>query len=59
MSTAHNEADGLSMIVVMGVTGAGKSHFINQLAGSEIVKEGKDLQSCQYLQTQRHLSLFD
>lgn len=35
-----------SMIVVMGVTGAGKSHFINQLAGKEVVKEGSTLDSC-------------
>ncbi|KAF1995328.1 P-loop containing nucleoside triphosphate hydrolase protein [Amniculicola lignicola CBS 123094] len=34
------------MIVVMGVTGAGKSYFINQLAGREIAKEGSDLDSC-------------
>ena len=35
-----------SMIVVMGVTGAGKSYFINQLAGKEVVQEGPDLESC-------------
>lgn len=34
------------MIVVMGVTGAGKSYFINQLAGKEVVKEGFSLDSC-------------
>lgn len=34
------------MIVVMGVTGAGKSHFINKLAGDEVVEEGADLNSC-------------
>ncbi|KAF2870469.1 P-loop containing nucleoside triphosphate hydrolase protein [Massariosphaeria phaeospora] len=34
------------MVVVMGVTGAGKSHFINQLAGQEAVKEGASLDSC-------------
>jgi GTPase SAR1 family protein len=36
----------LSMIVVMGVTGAGKSYFINRLAGREVVQEGADLDSC-------------
>jgi predicted GTPase len=36
-----------SMIVVMGVTGAGKSYFINQLAGKDVVQEGADLDSCQ------------
>lgn len=35
-----------SMIVVMGVTGAGKSYFINQLAGQEVAQEGSDLDSC-------------
>lgn len=35
-----------SMIVIMGVTGAGKSYFINQLAKKEVVKEGFDLDSC-------------
>lgn len=38
-----------SMIVVMGVTGAGKSYFINQLAGKEIVKEGSTLDSCKWI----------
>jgi predicted GTPase len=27
------ENDAASMVVIMGVTGAGKSHFINRLAG--------------------------
>jgi ABC-type uncharacterized transport system ATPase component len=36
----------LGMIVVMGVTGAGKSHFINSLAGQTVVEEGPDLESC-------------
>ncbi|KAH8690417.1 P-loop containing nucleoside triphosphate hydrolase protein [Phaeosphaeriaceae sp. PMI808] len=34
------------MIVLMGVTGAGKSYFINQLAGRQVVKEGAQLDSC-------------
>ncbi|OAG21716.1 P-loop containing nucleoside triphosphate hydrolase protein, partial [Alternaria alternata] len=34
------------MILVMGVTGAGKSYFINQLAGSKVVEEGDSLDSC-------------
>ncbi|KAF1830153.1 hypothetical protein BDW02DRAFT_609386 [Decorospora gaudefroyi] len=38
--------DAPSMIVVMGVTGAGKSFFINQLAGRQLAKEGSDLDSC-------------
>ncbi|KAL9085634.1 MAG: hypothetical protein Q9165_007535 [Trypethelium subeluteriae] len=36
----------LSMIVMMGVTGAGKSYFINKLEGRNIVEEGADLNSC-------------
>ena len=35
-----------SLILMMGVTGAGKSYFINQLAGKVVVKEGHDLASC-------------
>ncbi|KAJ4398853.1 hypothetical protein N0V91_009904 [Didymella pomorum] len=47
MTVRNNaEAEALNMIVVMGVTGAGKSYFINQLAGEEVVKEGPDLESC-------------
>lgn len=40
------EAQKLDMILVTGVTGAGKSYFINQLAGREVVEEGRDLKSC-------------
>ncbi|KAL8798870.1 MAG: hypothetical protein Q9182_006326 [Xanthomendoza sp. 2 TL-2023] len=35
-----------SMVIVMGATGAGKSYFINQLAGREVVQEGATLDSC-------------
>lgn len=37
------------MVVVMGVTGAGKSYYINKLAGKEVVKEGPDLESCEHI----------
>ena len=50
---AQDEAP--SMIVVMGVTGAGKSHFINQLAGKEVVQEGADLDSCELLHSGNEL----
>lgn len=46
MTNMNNSTTMPSMIVVMGVTGAGKSHFINQLAGREVVKEGSSLDSC-------------
>jgi putative ribosome biogenesis GTPase RsgA len=36
--------NGKSMVVFMGVTGSGKSYFINKLAGKE---EGKELNSCE------------
>lgn len=36
----------LGMIVVMGVTGAGKSYLINNLAGRAIVDEGATLDPC-------------
>ena len=35
------------MILVMGVTGSGKSYFINKLAGGDVVETGGDLKSCQ------------
>ena len=34
------------MILVMGVTGAGKSYFINKLADGEITRTGAELKSC-------------
>lgn len=36
----------LSMLVVMGSSGAGKSHFVNTLAGRQVTAEGRGLQSC-------------
>ena len=36
----------LSMVVIMGTTGAGKSYLINQLAGYKAVEEGASLDSC-------------
>lgn len=49
----NGKQDAASMIVVMGVTGAGKSYFVNQLAGRKVVEEGANLDSCEWLQTQR------
>ena len=34
------------MILVLGQTGAGKSHFINKLVGEQVVKESARLCSC-------------
>ena len=45
------EAKDISMLVVMGVTGAGKSHFINQLAGVNITEEGQTLKACMLTST--------
>ncbi|KAF3911197.1 hypothetical protein AA313_de0209992 [Arthrobotrys entomopaga] len=36
----------LSMLMIMGVTGAGKSYFINQLVGKQVVEESDSLHSC-------------
>lgn len=41
-----NPDEKLYMVVVMGVTGAGKSYFINKLAGREVTKEGGSLHAC-------------
>jgi len=38
--------DNASLILVMGVTGSGKSYFINKIAGKTVVDEGHDLKSC-------------
>lgn len=39
------------MILVMGVTGAGKSFFINKLAGGDVVEVGSRLNACMILMT--------
>ena len=44
--------DVLSMILVMGVTGAGKSYFINKLADENVAKTGGDLKSCKSIPSQ-------
>lgn len=46
MAAPPNYGDVLSMILVMGVTGSGKSFFINKLAGSDVVETGERLKSC-------------
>lgn len=43
---AQNEVP--SMILVMGVTGSGKSYFINKLANANVVTVGDDLHSCTF-----------
>jgi predicted GTPase len=40
------KAKELPMVLVMGMTGAGKSHFINKLANRYVVEEGDDYDSC-------------
>ena len=49
MAVPPNHGDVLSMILVMGVTGSGKSYFINKLAGDDVVETGGDLKSCKLL----------
>lgn len=39
-------ASKMSMVLVMGVTGTGKSYFINKLAGRQVAPEGPNLTSC-------------
>lgn len=51
MSAARDGVENLSMMIVMGVTGAGKSYFINQLAGKKVVEEGAQLDSCKFKDT--------
>ncbi|KAJ3547501.1 hypothetical protein NM208_g1480 [Fusarium decemcellulare] len=42
----HGNATAMSMIVVVGVTGSGKSYLINRLAGEDVVQEGDTLDPC-------------
>lgn len=54
-----DDASSLSMILVMGITGSGKSYFLNQLKGDQVVDEGAGLESCQSYQNlpPHHVSL--
>ena len=45
----NSAEDNASLVLVMGVTGSGKSYFINKLAGKKVVDEGHDLKSCTFL----------
>lgn len=51
MYVDNSQPSDASMILVMGVTGSGKSHFINQLAGKNVVEESAKLYSCRTLGT--------
>ena len=45
---SQNKLEELDMILVLGLTGAGKSYFINRLTGTSVdnIKEGDKLASC-------------
>jgi predicted GTPase len=47
IGTDHN------MILVMGVTGSGKSYFINKLSGEGTTRIGNQLSSCEYITTNK------
>lgn len=55
MTLVQPAEDVLSMILVMGITGAGKSYFINKLADGEVAQTGADLRSCTDLLTLRSI----
>ena len=42
---AQEDAE-LSMVLVMGVTGSGKSFLINKLVGKDVVRESANMDSC-------------
>ncbi|KAL8708385.1 MAG: hypothetical protein Q9225_007609 [Loekoesia sp. 1 TL-2023] len=46
METNTFNEEELNMILVMGVTGSGKSYFVNKLADRKVVEIGDDLRSC-------------
>lgn len=45
----RSQEEKICMVVIMGVTGAGKSYFINKLAGRVVTEEGDSLHSCAFL----------
>ena len=47
LSPTSDEEKITDMILVMGVTGAGKSYLINKLANHQAVKESASLESCE------------
>ena len=49
MTRAQPAEDVLNMVLIMGITGAGKSYFINKLADGEVARTGADLTSCKAL----------
>lgn len=51
MTLVQPAEDVLSMVLVMGITAAGKSYFINKLANGEVARTGADLRSCTALPT--------
>ncbi|MCJ1353369.1 MAG: gTPase, IMAP member 8 [Icmadophila ericetorum] len=51
---AQEDAE-LSMVLVMGVTGSGKSFLINKLVGKDVVRESANMDSCMYYAMRRRL----
>lgn len=49
--TTGGQVEKICMIVVVGVTGAGKSYFINSVAGKKVVDVGDDLAACKLQST--------
>lgn len=45
---AMNDEHLKGIILLVGVTGAGKSYFLNKLIGDEIVREGHNINSGPY-----------
>lgn len=43
---AYDEQDPKDVVLVMGLTGAGKTYFMNQLTDKNLI-EGHNLKSCQ------------
>lgn len=46
MSTYDSQPSDANMILIMGITGSGKSYLINKLAGRNVVVESDKLDSC-------------